>query len=84
VVGTSRPFFLSFEMAKRLGRIRPESFQQLVHCTDGERRLVTASPLSDFRRSDARLDGDRGRLVLQGIRRARAEASAPRKPRAWS
>jgi hypothetical protein len=71
-------------MTNRLGRIAPATFRQLTGCTAGEQRLVTASPLADYRRADARLDGDRGRLVLAGIRQARSEASTTRKPRPWS
>jgi hypothetical protein len=67
-----------------LGWIRPEAFQQITRCSDGERRLVTASPWAEWRRSDGRLNGDRARQVLAGIRDARAEATAPRKRRQWA
>ena len=70
-------------MAKRLGRVAPDRFRELVGCTAGELRLVSASPWSAYRRSDRRLDGDKGRAVLAGIRAARAEATAPRPRRPW-
>jgi hypothetical protein len=71
-------------MAKRLGRVAPATFRQVTGCSAGEERLVMRSPWSDYRRADGRLNGDKGRAVLAGIRAARAEANAPRPRRQWS
>jgi len=53
-------------------KITPAEFQRETGCTDGERRLVANSPLSN-RGADGRIDGARARQVLSGIRLAREQ-----------
>ena len=51
-------------------KISLQQFQRETGCSDAERRLVANSPLSG-RASDGRIDGNRARQVLSGIRLAR-------------
>lgn len=62
-------------------KVSPDLFRRSTGCTSGELHLLMRSPHVNYSASAHTFDADAARIVLEGIRQARAELMQVKTPR---